>query len=132
MKVVYNIVLVQYSVNFLYSILLYQRLVINYWGAQAEKIQFMKVYLMASYFYLIRVGHLIFNLRNWVGHGLFCKNMRVGHIKLIFIKMKNAATPPVLHDQSLRGRSTYNHLSAISLMAQLVEHCTSKSQRSGF
>lgn len=42
---------------------------------------------MWSYIYLMRVGHLIFYAKTGVGHVLFSKNMRVGYIKLAFIKM---------------------------------------------
>ena len=37
-----------------------------------------------------------------MGHALFCKNMRVGHTKLAFVKMNfSSPPPPVLYDQSL-------------------------------
>lgn len=35
----------------------------------------------------MRVGHLIFYVKTGMGHVLFSKNMRVGYIKLAFIKM---------------------------------------------
>lgn len=42
---------------------------------------------MGSYLHLMREGHLIFYAKTGVGHVLFSKNMRVGYIKLVFIKM---------------------------------------------
>jgi len=46
-------------------------------------------------------GSLQFLPENWVGHVLFCKNKRVNHIKLVFIKKGSAPTPPEIYDQSL-------------------------------
>lgn len=38
------------------------------------------------------------------GHVLFCKNMSLGHIKLVFIKVNfPPPLPPVLYDPSLSG-----------------------------
>ena len=56
-------------------------------GRWAGKIYFMKACSMGSYLSLMRVGDFTFYPKNWVGHVLFCKNIRVGHIKLAFIKM---------------------------------------------
>ena len=43
-----------------------------------------------------------------MGHALFCKNMRVGHTKLAFVKMNfSSPPPPVLYDQSLIKYTLY-------------------------
>ena len=45
-----------------------------------------------------------------MGHALFCKNMRVGHTKLAFVKMNfSSPPPPVLYDQSLTTYGTFLH-----------------------
>ena len=63
------------------------------WGNRQEKFIFMKPCFTGSNLHLTRVGHFMFCLKNWAGHGLFCKNMRVGHIKLVFTKMNFSSEP---------------------------------------